>query len=79
MTANVNLPDSGESYHKLRRADLSDVPFDRSVTSDSLVRLIESMLAEEPHRPTVDQLLFHPQIGSLVYERMVQEQDDIGI
>jgi serine/threonine protein kinase len=76
MTANVDLPETGEAYHKLRQCDFSDVPFDLETTSTVLIELIQSMLLPEHQRPTIEQLLFHPHVADLVYERIRGDVED---
>lgn len=55
----VNLPDNGEPWHKLRNDDLSDV--DLSDFSVSLVRLLQHTLSCNPdQRPSIDEVCEHP-------------------
>jgi serine/threonine protein kinase len=74
MAGNCDLPDSGEGWHKLRRADISDVPFEEGVSRE-LVDLIQSLLNPDPGlRPTVDHLLLHPRLAEVVYGRIYNHQ-----
>ncbi|KIS70252.1 wee1 kinase [Mycosarcoma maydis] len=56
---NVELPDNGEPWQKLRRDDLSDV--DLSALSGPLVRMLERLLCSEPEqRATIDEVVGMP-------------------
>lgn len=64
------LPDNGEPWQKLRNDDLSDV--DLSDMSESLLRLIKSMLSSAPHlRPTIEDVVEHPVVKA-VSDRMAR-------
>lgn len=70
IAAYCDLPESGEAWHNLRRADLSDVPFDECVTGE-LIEIIRGLLQPDPNlRLTVDHILLHPRVAETVYRRL---------
>jgi serine/threonine protein kinase len=70
MTANCQLPASGESWQKLRLGDLSDVPYP-SHASLELLNVIHAMIHPDPmQRPTVAQLLLHPNIANMAFAQL---------
>lgn len=78
----VNLPDNGEAWHKLRNNDLSDV--DMSEFSVSLVRLIQRCLSADPtERPTIGDVCSHPvlqAVGASVAQGVqISELDQLPI
>ncbi len=73
ICGNCQLPDSGEAWHKLRNEDLSDVPFDDSL-SQELVTLTHGLLRASPdERMNVQQILLEPSVASLVFDRLMHQ------
>lgn len=59
---NVELPDNGEPWQKLRRDDFSDV--DLSTVSGSLLRVLTQLLCSEPgQRATIDEIVGLPMMA----------------
>ena len=73
ITANCVLPEGGDAWQKLRRGDLSDVPFED--TSNEMISLIRVMLDHEPElRPNVEQLMLHGKLAGYIYHKLQREE-----
>ncbi|KAN0064543.1 mitosis inhibitor protein kinase swe1 [Thecaphora frezii] len=65
---NVQLPDNGEPWQKLRKDDFSDV--DLGCLSGTLLRMLSSLLSSDPaRRPTIEEIVENP-VMAVVRSRM---------
>lgn len=64
VTVNIDLPQNGPHWHKLREGDFSECVFGDA--SPPLIDMIKAMLDPSPaSRPTVEDILRHPFISAL--------------
>ncbi|PWY99813.1 hypothetical protein BCV70DRAFT_212036 [Testicularia cyperi] len=61
---NVELPDNGEPWQKLRRDDFSDV--DLGMLSGTMLRVLERLLCSDPEgRPTIEEVMAMPTLQTV--------------